>query len=76
MAIITRSMTSFVLNYRKGQIYFSLPPRETNFLVVLQGSDVDLPLKFVHLLADIIFVYANPTQLYCFLFALLLTKFK
>jgi len=67
MAIITRLMTSFVLNSRKGQNYFFLLRRETNFCFVLQGSDVYLPLKFVHLLADKIYVYAYLTQLYCFL---------
>jgi len=66
MAIITRLMTSFVLNSRKGQGYFSLLQQETNFCIVLQGSDVYLPLKFVHLLADTIYAYANPRQLYCF----------
>lgn len=76
MAIITRLMTSFVLNCRKGQNYFSLLPRETNFCFVLQSSDLYLPLKFVHLRADVTYVYANLTQLYCFLFVLFFTKFK
>jgi len=67
-------MTSFVLNCRKGQNYFSLPPREINFCFVLQVSDLYLPLKFVHPRADVIYIYANPTQLYCFLFVLFFTK--